>query len=116
MYGEVNMTPTLRKLRGGPVEGFMGGASLETFSGEAQLKKSPCISYSYFCQNLGQKPLPLPANGVLVEKIHFFAYFWVKNASKSKFWGLPEACHISFFRYISVIHIFAKIWVENHCH
>jgi hypothetical protein len=65
---------------------------------------------------LGQKPLPLPANGVLVEKIHFFAYFWVKNASKSKFWGLPEACHISFFRYISVIHIFAKIWVENHCH
>ena len=71
---------------------------------------------SYFCQNLGQKPLPLPANGVLVEKIHFFAYFWVKNASKSKIWGLPEACHISFFRYISVIHIFAKIWVENHCH
>ena len=31
-----------RRLRGGPVEGFMGGASLETFSGEAQLKKTPC--------------------------------------------------------------------------
>ena len=33
----------LKDLEGGPVEGFMGGASLETFSGEAQLKKSPCI-------------------------------------------------------------------------
>ena len=33
----------LRRFRGGPVEGFMGGASLETFSGEAQLKKPPCI-------------------------------------------------------------------------
>jgi len=65
---------------------------------------------------LGQKALPLPANGVLVEKIHFFAYFWVKKASKSKIWGLPEACHISFICYISVIHIFAKIWVKNHCH
>ena len=28
---------------GGPVRAFYGGASLETFSGEAQLKKSPCI-------------------------------------------------------------------------
>ena len=28
---------------GGPVRAFFGGASLETFSGEAQLKKSPCI-------------------------------------------------------------------------
>ena len=33
----------LRRFRGGPVEGFLGGASLETFSGEAQLKKSPCM-------------------------------------------------------------------------
>ena len=33
----------LRRLRGGPVEGFMGGASLQTFSGEGQLKKTPCI-------------------------------------------------------------------------
>ena len=32
----------LRRFRGGPVEGFLGGASLKTFSGEAQLKKSPC--------------------------------------------------------------------------
>ena len=32
----------LRRFRGGPVEGFMEGASLETFPGEAQLKK-PCI-------------------------------------------------------------------------
>ena len=31
---------TLRRFRGGPVEGFMGRASLETFSGEAQLKKN----------------------------------------------------------------------------
>ena len=30
----------LGRFRGGPVEGFMGGASPETFSGEAQLKKS----------------------------------------------------------------------------
>ena len=28
--------------RGGPVKAFLGGASLETFSGEAQLKKPPC--------------------------------------------------------------------------
>ena len=33
----------LRRFRGGPVEGFMGGASVETFSGEGQLKKPPCI-------------------------------------------------------------------------
>ena len=35
------------------------------------------ISYSYFCQNLGQKPLPLAANWNLVDEIHFFPYFWV---------------------------------------
>ena len=28
---------------GGPVQANLGGASPETFSGEAQLKKSPCI-------------------------------------------------------------------------
>ena len=31
----------LRRFRGGPVEGFLGGASLETFSGEAQLINHP---------------------------------------------------------------------------
>ena len=31
----------LEKLGGGPVQANLGGASLETFSGEAQLKKSP---------------------------------------------------------------------------
>ena len=36
----------LRRLRGGPDEGFMGGASIETFSGEAQLKKPPCMNTS----------------------------------------------------------------------
>ena len=36
------------------------------------------ISYSYFCQNLGRKPLPLAANWNVVEEIHFFVYFWVK--------------------------------------
>ena len=134
----------------------------------------PILHQTYFFPNLAQKPLHLAANGVLVEKIDFFAYFWVKNASKSKFgvclrlatfllfviyqlfiflpkfgsktiaitcewsfsgknplffayfwvkkaskskiWGLPEACHISFICYISVIHIFTKIWVKNHCH
>ena len=29
--------------QGGPVEAILGGASLKTFSGEAQLKKPPCI-------------------------------------------------------------------------
>ena len=38
MSGEVNMTPTLRKFRGGQSKQNWGG-SLETFSGEAQLKK-----------------------------------------------------------------------------
>ena len=38
-----------RRFRGGPVEGFTGGASLEKFSGEAQLKKSPCISVDHSC-------------------------------------------------------------------
>ena len=32
----------LEKLGGGPVQANLGGASLETFSGEGQLKKSPC--------------------------------------------------------------------------
>ena len=48
MSGEVNMIPTLTKFRGGPVQAIFGGAgeadSLEIFSGEAQLKKSPCRS------------------------------------------------------------------------
>ena len=44
MSGEVNMIQTLRKFRGGPDQANLGGASLETFSGEAQLKKSPCIN------------------------------------------------------------------------
>ena len=35
MSGEVNVIPTLREIR--------GGASLETFSGEGQLKKPPCM-------------------------------------------------------------------------
>ena len=43
MSGEVNMIQTLRKFRGGPDQANLGGASLETFSGEAQLKKSPCM-------------------------------------------------------------------------
>ena len=42
------MTPTLRKFRGGPVQANLGGASLETFSGEGQLKKSPCINSRYW--------------------------------------------------------------------
>ena len=39
------MIPTLRKFRGAQSKQIWGGASLETFSGEAQLKKSPCISF-----------------------------------------------------------------------
>ena len=35
-----------RRFRGGPVKGFMGGASLETFSGEAQLKNHPVYIFS----------------------------------------------------------------------
>ena len=36
-------SPLFFKVGGGPAEAFFGGASLETFSGEAQLKKTPCI-------------------------------------------------------------------------
>ena len=32
MSGEVNVIPTLRKFRGGPVEAFLGGASLRALS------------------------------------------------------------------------------------
>ena len=41
------MIPTLKNLEGGPFQANFGGASLETFSGEAQLKKSPCINLNY---------------------------------------------------------------------
>ena len=41
------MIPTLKKVIGGPVQANLGGASPETFSGEAQLKKSPCIINVY---------------------------------------------------------------------
>ena len=68
-----------------------------------------------FLSKFGSKTIAITANGVLVGKIHFFAYFWVKNASKSKIWGLPEACHISFISNTSVNHIYAKIRVKNHC-
>ena len=44
MSGEVNKIQTLRKFRGGPDQANLGGASLETFSGEAQLKKTPCMT------------------------------------------------------------------------
>ena len=37
MSGEVNVIPTLRKFRGGPVEAFLGGASLEG----GPVKKNP---------------------------------------------------------------------------
>ena len=37
----------LEKLGGGPVQANLGGASLETFSGEGQLKKSPCMYLSW---------------------------------------------------------------------
>ena len=33
----------LKRFKGGPVQAFLGGASLETFSGGGQLKKSPCM-------------------------------------------------------------------------
>ena len=61
MSGEVNMIPTLRKFRGGPVQANLGGASLETFSGEGQLKKSPCI------YTINQVPGSC-ADGILIEK------------------------------------------------
>ena len=46
MSGEVNMIPTPRKFRGvggvgGTVQANSSGASLETFSGEAQLRNHP---------------------------------------------------------------------------
>ena len=39
--GEVNMIPTLRKIRGGQSKQIWGGASTETLSGVGQLKKHP---------------------------------------------------------------------------
>ena len=39
------MIPTLRKFRGGGQSKQIWGASLETFSGEAQFKKSPYILF-----------------------------------------------------------------------
>ena len=43
MSGEVNMIPTLRKFRGGPVQANLGGGQSR---GEAQLKKTPCMRLS----------------------------------------------------------------------
>ena len=64
MSGEVNMIQTLRKFRGGPDQANLGGASLETFSGEAQLKKSPCIFAICFYTNqyFRDKPVKLIAS------------------------------------------------------
>ena len=53
---------------GGAVRGFFGGASLDTFSGEAQLKKSPCISKNQTCISLCTLPTIL-LNLVLEELI-----------------------------------------------
>ena len=39
MSGKVNVIPTLRKFRGGPVEAFLGGGPSK---GWGQLKKTPC--------------------------------------------------------------------------
>ena len=47
MSGELNMIQTLRKFRGGQTKQIWGGASLEKFSGEAQLEKSPCKLLSF---------------------------------------------------------------------
>ena len=65
MSGEVNMIPTHKLFKGGPVQANFGGASLETFSGEAQLKKTPCILiYPILIppppSPLKPPPLPLP--------------------------------------------------------
>lgn len=43
MSGEVNKISTLENLGGGGSPSEFGRASLEPFSGEAQLKKTPCI-------------------------------------------------------------------------
>ena len=41
MSGEVNVIPTLRKFRGGPVEAFFLGGGGQSRGG-GQLKKKPC--------------------------------------------------------------------------
>ena len=43
---DLNVILILKRFRGGPVEVFFGGASLETFSGEGQLKKHPVCNPS----------------------------------------------------------------------
>ena len=68
MSGEVNMIQTLRKFRGGPDQANLGGASLETFSGEGQLKKSPC-SYQIFLSSIA---LTAISNKDIVERLFVF--------------------------------------------
>ena len=55
MSGEVNMIQTLRKFRGGPDQANLGGASLETFSGGDQLRRTPCIDFINLFVLFGEK-------------------------------------------------------------
>ena len=60
------MIQTLRKFRGGQTKQIWGGASLETFSGEAQLKKSPCTFSILKVHKKGLK------QGLWTKKTHVF--------------------------------------------
>ena len=50
------MIQTLKKFRGGPDQANFGGASLETFSGEALLTKSPCNLTAEYLKLLNLPP------------------------------------------------------------
>ena len=71
MSGEVNVIPTLREIRGGGSPSkFGGGASLETFSGEGQLKKPPCMIYRKIKIMILDIILNLEKCGVAVPQMH----------------------------------------------
>ena len=46
----------LRKFRGGPVKGFMGGGQSRDIFRGGPVKKTPCKFYKYFVQNAPEDP------------------------------------------------------------
>ena len=73
--GEVNVIPTLRKFRGGPVEAFLGGASLE---GGGAVKKNTLYEKGFNCQ-INRKMLRsfAPSTAAKLEKMSITsALFW----------------------------------------
>ena len=66
--------------RGGPVEAFFGGASLETFSGEAQLKNHP-VHKHWGGRFSWRKEAILKWKKQSTEKYQSFHRFWSENST-----------------------------------